>query len=148
MKISEVSLNDAVLEQLLSLSADWEGENSCYGYHKNGPEDIAGNRIFLAKEGTEAIGYLLGHRASAERSSSVMDQGTAYFEVEELYVKPRFRSRGVGRALFDCAETAARREGLEYLLLTTPTKNYSRVLHFYIEELGMEFWSARLYKKL
>lgn len=36
----------------------------------------------------------------------------------------------------------------EFLLLSTATKNWRAIFHFYIEELDMEFWSARLFKKM
>ena len=147
MTIQEVQLNPTVLEQLLSLSEEWEQENSCHGYRKNSPEFIKGNRIFLAMENGEVLGYLFGHPAVTDRTTSIYREGTAYFEIEELYVKPAYRSRGIGRRLFQCAEKAVAGEA-ELLMLTTANKNYRAILHFYIEELGMEFWSACLYKRL
>ena len=82
-----------------------------------------------------------------EKASSVMPAGTACFEVEELYVRPSFRSRGVGAALFRFAEEAVRGEAA-YMMVSTATKNWRAILHFYLEELGMDFWSARLFKKI
>ncbi len=144
----ETPLTEAVLQSLIAMSEDWEKENVCHGYAKNGREDIEGNRIFAACQDGEIIGYLFGHKAAAENSSSVMPAGTEYFEVEELYVKPEFRSQGIGRQLFALAENAAKAEGLSFLLLSTATKNCKAILHFYIDELEMNFWSARLFKKL
>ena len=46
--IYEAKLNDELLEKLIAMSADWEAENSTYGYRKNDRSDIEGNRIFLA----------------------------------------------------------------------------------------------------
>ena len=148
MKIYEAEADKKILETLIAMSGDWETENSTYGYRKNEPDDIEGNRIFLAEQDGEILGYLFGRGAQAERSSSVMEKGTPCFEIEELYVVPEHRSEGIGRALFVFAEEKLRNEGLAYLLLSTATKNYKRILHFYIDELGMDFWSARLYKKL
>lgn len=34
------------------------------------------------------------------------------------------------------------------LLRLSATRNWKAILHFYIEELGMEFWNARLFKKI
>lgn len=144
----ESPLTEEVLQELISLSEHWEEENSCHGYGKNGREDIEGNRIFLARRGETIIGYLFGKRKASEKQSSVMPAGTEYFEIEELYVRPEFRSQGIGRKLFSLAETTARQDSLPFLLLGTATKNYRAILHFYIEEMGMEFWSARLFKKL
>lgn len=148
MKIYEAQLDGPLLETLIAMSADWEGENSCYGYRRNERGDIEGNRIFLAEQEGQILGYLFAHKAEAERSSSIMADGTSYFEVEELYVLPEHRSEGIGSALFRYAEQAAKAEGIGFLMLSTATKNYKRILHFYIEELGMEFWSARLFKQL
>ena len=76
-----------------------------------------------------------------------MPDGADYFEVDEIYVKPAYRSQGVGAALFRYMEEQVRPEA-EYLMLGTATKNFRAILHFYIDELGMEFWSAALFKKL
>jgi len=35
----------------------------------------------------------------------------------------------------------------EYIVACTATKNYKAILHFYIDEVGMIFHSASLYKK-
>lgn len=148
MKIQETELTDQLLDTLIALSEDWERENSCYGYRKNTRSDIEGNRIFLALEGEQVLGYLLGQASLAERASSIMADGTPYFEIEELYVRPERRGGGIGRALFAFAEETVRGEGMRYLMLSTATKNFRAILHFYIEEMGMDFWSARLFKRL
>ena len=76
-----------------------------------------------------------------------MPDGTPFFEVEELYVKPEYRSHGIGQKLFRFAESAISGEA-EYIMLNTATKNWKAIFHFYLEECGMEFWSARLYRKI
>lgn len=148
MKLYEAKLTEDLLTKLISLSADWEAENSTYGYRKNDRSDIEGNRIFLAEEDGVILGYLFGYAEKSEHMRSIMPEGTPYFEIEELYVVPSHRSRGIGRALFDHAEKTVKGEGLGFILLSTATKNYKAILHFYIDELDMNFWSARLYKKL
>ena len=69
------------------------------------------------------------------------------FEVEELYVVPHHRSEGIGKALFSFAEKAVR-DTADYMVLSTATKNWRAILHFYLEELDMEFWNARLFKRI
>ena len=173
MQIREVPLTEELLEQLIRLSEDWEAEESCHGYRKNERADIEGNRIFVvaaagndaaadggacaggkvagsgAFEGGEVLAYLFGHAEEAKNSSSVMPDGTPFFEVEELYVRPELRSQGIGRKLFAHVEEVLKEEGAcKFILLSTATKNWKAILHFYIEELDMEFWNARLFKEI
>lgn len=147
MEISEVKLTESVINILIRLSKDWEAENSCHGYRANDKSDIEGNRVFIARENNNVIGYLFGNIFESENMRSVMPKGTSCFEVEELYVIPEKRSLGVGTALFKYAENAVKDEA-EYIVLSTATKNWKAIFHFYLEELGMEFWSARLYRKI
>lgn len=148
MKVSEAAWSEELERELIRLSADWEAENVTWGYRTNAHEDLAGRRVFLAEEDGFLCGYLFGLRETAEKKTSFMPAGTEYFEIEELYVVPARRSQGVGRQLFACAEEAARRDNLPFLMLSTATKNARAILHFYLDELGMDFWSARLFKKL
>ena len=77
MNIQEVTLADEVLQQLIAFSRDWEAERSCHGYRANGREDIEGNRVFLAEENGETIGYLFGHGFRSENMRSIMPEESA-----------------------------------------------------------------------
>jgi len=145
--IHEVVLNKEVLDQLIHFSEDWAAENSCYGYRPNDKSDIEGNRIFFAEEGEAVIGYLFGKVCRSEQMKSIMPEGTPYFEVEELYVVPKMRSQGIGAKLFRYTEEAMKSES-EYMVLSTATKNWKAIFHFYLDELDMTFWSARLFKRI
>ena len=147
MRIRETELTEEVLARLVALSEDWAAENSCWGYRANERADIEGNRIFLAEDESGVAGYLFGRICLSERMKSVMPEGTPFFEVEELYVAPGKRSRGIGKALFRYAEEAVKGEA-EYMVLSTATKNWKAVFHFYMDELDMSFWSARLFRKI
>lgn len=147
IRITEAELTEDVLNELIRMSEEWEAEQSCYGYRKNERTDIVGNRIFLACVGTVVAGYLFGHVEKSEKATSIMPDGTPFFEVEEIYVRPTYRGHGIGKQLFEYAEQAATGEA-EYMMLSTATKNWKAILHFYIDELEMSFWSARLFKKI
>ena len=147
MIIRETPLTDGVVSRLIALSEDWASEQSCCGYRANRREYIEGNRIFLAEEGDRVIGYLFGHAFRSENMRSIMPEGSACFEVEELYVVPGCRSRGVGAALFRHAERAVGGEA-EYMVLSTAVRNWRAIFRFYLDELDMKFWSARLYKRI
>jgi ribosomal protein S18 acetylase RimI-like enzyme len=147
LEIKEVKLCDSIARELIALSADWEAENISYGYRKNEYSDLDGERIFVRTENGKVIGYLFGRLEKSKNNGAVVPDGADYFEVDEIYVKPAYRSQGVGAALFRYMEEQVRPEA-EYLMLGTATKNFRAILHFYIDELGMEFWSAALFKKL
>ncbi len=144
---------ETVMDTLLRLSRDWEAEDSCRGYRANTPADLEGRRVFLAEKDGEIVGYLFGLAGKAEERTSFMPKGASTFEVEEVYVVPSLRSRGIGAALFRYAEDTLREEASArgetvWLLLSTATKNWRAILHFYLDEMEMTFWSARLFKKL
>ena len=145
--LREVSWTEPVLSQLIGLSQEWEEEGSIHGYHKNEPDDIEGNRIFAAFRGEQMIGYLFGKMQETQKDSSIMPAGTRCFEIEEIYVQPALRSSGIGSRLFQLAQLAVTGEA-QMLTLSTSTKNYQAILHFYIEQMGMQFWNARLFKPL
>jgi len=147
VEIHEVPLDDSALETLIALSRDWAAENSCWGYHANTRAYIEGNRVFLAEEGGAVLGYLFGRVCRSENMRSIMPEGTPFFEVEELYVVPARRGEGIGAALFRYVEEVVRGEA-EYVVLSTATKSWRSILHFYLDELDMRFWSARLFKPL
>ena len=147
MLIHEVDLDETVLAQLVRFSEDWTAENSCYGYRPNDKSDIEGNRIFFAEDDGTVVGYLFGKVYKSEQMKSIMPEGTPYFEVEELYVVSERRSQGVGEKLFRFVEDAVKTEA-EYMVLSTATKNWKAIFHFYLDELDMTFWSARLFKKI
>ena len=147
MKLYETELTDAVLAELIRLSEAWAAEDSCFGYRLNERADIEGNRIFLAEDADGTAGYLFGKIYPSVQMKSVMPAGTPYFEVEEIYVVPEKRSRGIGRALFRFAEQAVKADA-DYIVLSTATRNWKAVFRFYLDELDMRFWSARLFKKI
>lgn len=148
MRIYETELTTEVLKDLITMSACWEAEDITYGYRKNERSDIEERRIFLAEKDGCILGYLMGQMSKAHQANSIMPDGTAYFVIEELYVMPGDRNKGIGGALFAYAEKITKEDGMKYIMLSTATKNYKSILHFYIDEMGMDFWSARLYKRL
>ena len=116
------------IKRLLELSLMWEKEDSCYGY--------------------ELIAYIFGKEEIQDKQTSVIDKNMHYFEIEELYVHPSYRSRGIGKQLMESLEKELKKKGLEMMMLSTATKNWKAIMHFYIDEIGMNFWSAKLYKRL
>lgn len=147
MEIKEIELTEEYLNDLIELSANWEAESSCRGYRANARADIEGRRVFAAFDGGRMIGYLFGKIYEAANMTSIMPDNTPYFETDEVYVAPDYRSKGIGKALFRHVEEVVKPES-KYIVLSTATKNWRAIFHFYIDELGMDFWNARLFKRI
>ena len=135
------------IKRLLELSLMWEKEDSCYGYRANMEDDLR-DRYIQAAYDDELIAYIFGKEEIQDKQTSVIDKNMHYFEIEEIYVHPSYRSRGIGKQLMESLEKELKKKGLEMMMLSTATKNWKAIMHFYIDEVGMNFWSARLYKRL
>ena len=135
------------IKRLLELSLMWEKEESCYGYRANTEDDFQDCYILAAYD-DELIAYIFGKEEIQEKQTSVIDKNMHYFEIEELYVHPSYRSRGIGKQLMESLQKELKKKGLEMMMLSTATKNWKAIMHFYIDEIDMNFWSARLYKHL
>ena len=135
------------IKRLLELSLMWEKEESCYGYRANTEDDFQDCYILAAYD-DELIAYIFGKEEIQDKQTSVIDKNMHYFEIEELYVHPSYRARGVGKQLMESLEKELKKKGLRMMVLSTATKNWKAIMHFYIDEIDMNFWSARLYKRL
>ena len=137
-------------DELIEMSGEWESEFSTFGYLKNEAKDLENQRLIIAIDTStkKPVGYLYGHKYKTMNASATIPKNSNVFELEEIYVKKMYRSRGVGTLMFNAIEEKLKNENIDYITLTTATKDYKKILHFYIEELGMTFWHARLFKDL
>lgn len=132
---------------LLALSREWAAEGITYGYSPTSREAFAGYRCWVAEADGEVVGYAGGEVDTARRNIEIQQAGERYFELEELYVYPACRGRGVGRLLLARVEEDARREGLAQLMLNAASRDHAPLLRFYLRE-GMKPHSFRMFKKL
>ena len=132
---------------LLALSQEWAAEGITYGYSPTGREAFAGYRCWVAEADGEVVGYAGGEVDTARRNIEIQQAGERYFELEELYVCPACRGRGVGQLLLARVEEDARREGLAQLMLNAANRDHAPLLRFYLRE-GMTPHSFRMFIKL
>jgi len=136
------------LEAVIALTAAWEKENITLGLRADTPDDLSGCRIWVAEQRGLIVGFAAGREDVSSRKGPVLDENERYFELEELYVSPGLRCRGIGDMLFARAEAFARESGYRRLLLSTATRDTMAMLRFYVKKQGMQVWSMRLFKDL
>ena len=144
MKYEKRILDDKTVHALIELSKEWESEGCSHGIIANEKDDLK-KPLFVAVEGNEIVGYIFGHYYTVENKTSYIDVGKKCFMVDEIYVRPQYRSQGIGKELFRLMEKEVK-DSCVYITLSTSTKDYKKILHFYAEELGMDFHSAFLIK--
>lgn len=98
------------IKRLLELSLMWEKEDSCYGYRANTEDDFQDCYILAAYD-DELIAYVFGKEEIQDKQTSVIDKNMHYFEVQEIYVHPLYRLRGIGKQLIERLEEELREKG-------------------------------------
>ena len=144
MKFEKRSLDDKTAAELIELSEKWKSEGCTHGIIANKWDDLK-EPLFVAEDGGKTVGYIFGHYYDTESKTSYIEIGSRCFMVDEIYVLPEYRSCGIGKELFKLLENEVK-GSCDYVTLSTSTKDYKRILHFYAEELGMDFHSAFLIK--
>ena len=147
MEIKEVKPSEDIIEELIKHSKLWVKENISHGIVEDTREDIIDKRIFVVTIDDKVVASALAHKAKAKikNISSVIPDDEDILEIDTIYVLTEYRSKGLGKALFKYIEDHAEANNI---VLATSTKDYKKVMHFYIDEIGMDFHSALLYKKL
>ncbi len=128
------------------MSKKWQVEECTWGVIANTEEDIK-EPLFVAKDNGNIVGYIFGHYYEVENKTSHIEIGSKCFMIDEIYVLPTYRNQGIGKKLFKLMEGYVK-DTCEYVTLSTATKNYKSILHFYVDELDMSFHSAFLIKEV
>lgn len=140
------SLDENLAKELIELSRKWQEEGCSWGIIANTQEDLS-EPLFVAINGEEIVGYIFGHFYITENKTSYIELGCKCFMIDEIYVLPSYRNKGIGKELFGMMEKHVK-DSCQYLTLSTSTKNYKSILHFYVDELDMNFHSAFLIKEM
>jgi len=95
--------------------------------------------IFLAK--TE--GHILTGIITITESQSIYAGGT-YALLDEMYIKPEFRSSGIGFSFIDKIKDLGKQRNWKRIDVTAPTEErWKRTVHFY-EKCGFVFTGPKL----
>lgn len=139
-------LDERTIDELINLSYLWKEENCSYGIVPNEKDDLK-EPLFVSLDNNRIIGYIFGHYYINEHKTSYINVGSKCFMIDELYILPSYRNKGIGKELFKLMEDYVKDECV-YLTLSTSTKDYKKILHFYVDELDMKFHDAFLIKSM
>jgi ribosomal protein S18 acetylase RimI-like enzyme len=85
--------------------------------------------VFVAEDAGEPVGFIALYEGYALYAEG------AFGTIPELYVRPEYRSKGVGKKLTDKAKVFAATKGWTRLEVTTPPlPQFERTLEFYEKE--------------
>ena len=142
MNITIRTAAEADLPAVLAMSDALLAEDICNGLVPDGLDSLRACRILLAEADGAPVGYAYGQSAESRGQVGSCRRGERYYDLEMICVKPAFRSKGVGRMLFQAQADYARSLGLTTLRLTAVGKDWRRQLRFY-EAMGMDFlWAT------
>lgn len=145
MEFKKATFDEETVAQLIDLSKVWEKEEITFGLRSNTKQDL-NEPCFIAIENDVIVGYAFGHFEVNEKYRSFSEVGDNFFFVDEVYVIPELRGKGIGKTLFKMLEEEVK-DKVKCITLSTATKDYKKILNFYVEELGMTFHDAYLFKK-
>ena len=146
IEYKKATFDDNTVKQLLDLSKKWADEDISFELVPNEREHLE-EPCYIALNNNQIVGYIFGHIYETEKKTSYIPIGAKCFEISEIYVLPEYRSKGIGQKLFELIEEEAKKNA-SYITLATSTKDYKRILKFYVEDLDMAFHSAFLIKKM
>ena len=146
IKIEKAILDEKTINELCELSRIWMEEDISWGIVANTKEDLI-EPIYVAKDNDKIIGYSFGSCYESKKKFAGIEEGSKCFSVDELYVLPEYRSRGIGRQLYRVLVDEMSKN-VDFITLSTSTKSYNKILKFYCEDLGLTFHDAFLFKKV
>ena len=83
-----------------------------------------------------------------EKNRSYSSKGDKVFYLDEIYVLMEYRNYGVGQKLYEFMESFAKHNECQTITVNAVSKDYKKLLSFYIDRLNMNFHSAFLVKKI
>lgn len=136
------------LKKVAELSKNFANEGCCNGIIADDEEYFIDKEVAIAVDGDNIVGYAYGEIEIAKKDKSYIKKDDKIFYLEEMYVDSSKRNMNIGKMLFEFLENEAKKNGASVIELNAVSKDYKKLLKFYLDDLNMNFLSAYLYKKL
>ncbi|MDQ5854210.1 MAG: GNAT family N-acetyltransferase [Chloroflexota bacterium] len=131
---------------IIELTELWASEPSTTGHYEyNSVEKLRtrlGSYFWVAEHNTQVIGFIVGVANAAGCQNmhyQVLRQGENYLSLDQLYVHPNHRGRGVGNELVKRLFAAAQANGIHRHLVLSANTDWQRTLGFY-QKHGFRPW--------
>ncbi len=147
LTVKKEEFSSELVEKLIPLSIIWKKERITNGLVENTVLDFLEKDIFVAYDDNNIIGYALAKMYQENKAAPTIKENSVVYDIEEFYILPTFRNQYVGTKLYRYIEDYIK-DKVDVIQLISATKDYKRALHFYIEMLGMDFFAAKLFKKM
>jgi len=137
------------LPGVAALCLQWAAEGLTRNYRADTVDELRkrlGECCLVAEVDGQVIGFVIGELRSTagnEFVEGVLDDAAAYLEVQDLYVAPGHRGRGVGTLLMRHLLQIADNRGISGSLVYSANRDYARTARFY-ESLGYDMWHIHM----
>ncbi len=151
------------LAAVATLYRQWEAEGITWGLVAATEADLRARLgpFFLVAERAEGdqgpardaivgiVGFAIGQGRRATPAPpdnlAVFPGGADYLEVEDVYVAPHARGRGIGTQLMQTLLEQAHRSGIDRSMVFSATKNTDQITRFY-QRLGYRPWGVQSFR--
>jgi len=125
----------------------WEREGTTIGHAASDETYLRGfltECFFVARDADRIVGFVCA-RIVENPSCAAMPTARHVLQIEELFVRPEARQRGIGSALMRAAVRRGRERGVTSCHVFTATRDTDRVLRFYRRH-GFQPWGIQMYR--
>lgn len=138
---------DNDIDDVRRMQMQWAEEDITYGFVPSCREDLTnrlGSYFFVAEVDGCLVGFIYGSLRVSE-GLAVLPAGQQYLQIDDIYVKPEFRDKGIGGRLLESLFQTAQHNGISRFLVYSATKDLDKILKFYRSH-GFESWYVQMFK--
>ena len=134
------------LAAVFDLFDRWVTEGESHGMRAPRPGDLEthlGPYFWVAAVDGDVVGFCYASPRTSEGQGAMLGEGERYLEIDDLYVRPDHRDKGVAAALLDRVLEEAAGRGITRSLVYSASVEWQKAIRFY-ERAGYRMWFVRM----